>query len=214
MFIRWVAVLHRDITDSAQDGYYVVWLLPKDRKSVILELRLGATQFSNHYGKNIKAFDVAARAGEKVIGIARPVLNFFPPDLKSRIKEEEIPPLGESHEHKAYGKGAILSVSCPANNLPAEEKLSSDYVAFINLYQRLVASPLMPRTVEMVMDEMEDAIRAGKVRSGILAASEFIARPKQARDKKANNRSNSSSRYARESKKIGDMCERLVFDFL
>jgi len=212
--VPWVAVFHRDVTDSAQDGYYVVWLLPKDRKSIILELGLGATQFSNHYGKNTKALNAAARAGEKVVGIARPVLNLFPPDLKSRIKEGEIPPLGESHEHKAYGKGAILSVSYPANNVPAEEKLSSDYVAFINLYQRLVASPLMPTTVELVMDEMEDAIRAGKVQSGILAASEFIARPKQARSKKANNRSNSSPRYARESKKIGDMGERLVFEFL
>lgn len=213
--VPWVAVFHREITESAQTGYYVVWLLPKDRKSIILELGLGATQFSDLYGENTKALDAAARAGVKALSVAKPLVpNLFSSDLQARIAEGEIPPLGNSYEHKAYGKAAIISVSYPVDNLPEEGRLKSDYVAFVKLYQRLVSSPLMPTTDELVMDEVVEATQAGAIQSSILQTSEFVARTRRNSGVRTNSGSKSSQRLSRESKKIGDRGERLVFEFL
>lgn len=213
--VPWVAVLHREITESAQTGYYVVWLLPRDRKSIILELGLGATQFSDLYGENAKALDAAARAGLKALSVAKPIVqNLFSSDLQARIAEGEIPPLGNSYEHKAYGKAAIISVSYPFDSLPEEGRLNTDYVAFVKLYQRLATSPLMPTTGKLVLDEIHTEIAAGTFKPAILKASEYIPRPKISREKKADGRTSTSPRYAKESKKIGDMGEERVFEFL
>ena len=213
--VPWVAVFHREITESAQTGYYVVWLLPKDRKSIILELGLGATQFSDLYGENTKALDAAARAGVKALSVAKPLVpKLFSSDLQARIAEGQITPLGNSYEHKAYGKAAIISVSYPVDNLPEAGRLNSDYVAFIKLYQRLVSSPLMPTTDELVMDEVAEATQAGVIESSILQATEFEERTSRNPSQRTNSGSKASRRISRESKKIGDRGEHLVFEFL
>ena len=41
----WMAVYHTDITSSATDGFYVVYLLSLSMKRLVLEIGLGATQF-------------------------------------------------------------------------------------------------------------------------------------------------------------------------
>lgn len=84
--VPWVATFHRQITVSATSGFYVAWLLPKDRDKVILELGMGATQFSSIHGENKKALGATARAASKVLGLARPYIEpTFSTDLKSRV---------------------------------------------------------------------------------------------------------------------------------
>lgn len=48
--IPWIAIMHRGITESTQDGYYVVILFAKDLKRVFVSLGLGWNQFSEIFG--------------------------------------------------------------------------------------------------------------------------------------------------------------------
>jgi len=212
--VPWVAVFHRNITSSAKTGYYVVWLLPADRNSLVLELGLGATQFADVYGENKKALAAAARAGSKVLSIARPIAQqVFSPGLLARTTEGELPPLGTKHEHKAYGKGAILSVTYSANDLPSDDRLKSDYQQFMALYERLAASVLMPSTEDLAVEEFADAATSGQIESRILEERQFEVRPSKVGSPKTIG-SSASARYSKASKKIGDIGERLVFEYL
>lgn len=211
--VPWVAVFHKEITLSAKTGYYIVWLLPEDRRSVILELGLGATQFADLYGENKKALEAATRAGSKVLSFADPIAKgIFSKDLQTRLNRGEVQPLGPGYEHKAYGKAAVLSVAYPADDLPPDEVLTGDYLEFVNLYGRLVDSALMPSVEELVADEVVEATRTGAIEPQILEEREFTPRP-PSRERGAGS-TTSSGRYSRASKKIGDLGERLVFDYL
>jgi 5-methylcytosine-specific restriction protein A len=48
--IPWVAIMHRGVTTSPQEGYYIVILLSHDLKQIYLSLGLGWTQFSEKFG--------------------------------------------------------------------------------------------------------------------------------------------------------------------
>lgn len=213
--VPWVATFHREVTVSATAGYYVVWLLPEDRRSIILALGLGATQFAELYGENRKALDAAGRAGIKVLSVAKPLLpEVFPPELLARTVEGELPPLGKSYEHKAYGKAAVLSVRYLIDDLPSSSQIEADYVAFINLYQRLVFSALTPSTDELVVDEVVAATHAGTLTPSIQDVRDFTPRLRPNRHTNSGTRSGPTKRYSKASKKIGDLGETLVLEFL
>ena len=213
--VPWVATFHRDVTISARTGYYVVWLFPEDRRSIILELGLGATQFSDLYGENKKALGAAGRAGAKVLNLVRPILpKLFSADLLARSAEGELPPLGTSYEHKAYGKAAVISVRYPIHALPSSAQIEADYVAFIHLYQRLVSSALTPTTDELVVDEVVDTSHAGTAAPAIQEVSEFTPRLRKSHTPSSEVRSTPPRRYSKASKKVGDIGEKLVLDHL
>lgn len=201
--VPWIATFHREITLSATTGYYVVWLLPEDRRSIILELGLGATQFAELYGENKKALAAAGRAAMKVLSLAKPLLSeVFPLELIARTVEGELPPLGKSYEHKAYGKAAVLSVRYLIDELPPNSQIEADYVAFINLYQRLVSSALTPTTDELVVDEVVAATHTGAVTPAIHEVRDFTPRVRPTRHANSEARSVSPRRHSKVSKKI------------
>ena len=45
----WIAAFHSDITTSATDGFYLVYLHSLSMKRLVLEIGLGATQFENRF---------------------------------------------------------------------------------------------------------------------------------------------------------------------
>jgi 5-methylcytosine-specific restriction protein A len=52
--VPWVAVFDRLITETAQDGFYVVYLFREDSKSVYLSLNQGVTTARHLYRKDAK----------------------------------------------------------------------------------------------------------------------------------------------------------------
>lgn len=47
----WICVFDRDITETAQDGYYIAILFTTDMSAIYISLAPGWTQFENAYGK-------------------------------------------------------------------------------------------------------------------------------------------------------------------
>jgi hypothetical protein len=213
--VPWVAVFHKGVTVSARTGYYIVFLLPEDRKSVVLELGLGATQFADLYGENKRALEASSRASQKVLGVARSIIDrSVSEDLRSRLVEGEIPAMGGTYEHKAYGKAAILSVRYKAEELPSEEELVSDYLELVNFYRLLVDSPLTPSTDDLVVGEVIDSAVGERVFPSITGVRDYVARAQMPRSRETDAFSSGAPRYSRASKSIGDLGERLVFDYL
>ena len=128
--VPWVAILDRLVTDSAQRGYYLVYLAKEDCSGVYLSLNQGVTTVRQQYGSSTKsalatrAQDLVSRLGKFVAG-----LDCGPIDLGTNKG------LGAD-----YQQGSICAVFYPSNALPDEGVLVSDLNRFLGLYKNLVNS--------------------------------------------------------------------------
>lgn len=128
--VPWAAVFDRFVTDSAQDGYYLVYLLSEDLSSVHLSLNQGVTSIRAQYGAaakealRVRANDFLARLGRVTDGLL-----LGPIDLATTSSAS----LGAYYE-----QGAICSVRYSCSTLPSDDVLSSDLHRFLSLYLRKV----------------------------------------------------------------------------
>jgi 5-methylcytosine-specific restriction protein A len=126
--VPWVAVLDRFVTETAQQGYYLVYLANEDCSKVYLSLNQGVTTVRQQYGVSTKkalatrAKDFLARLG----GLAKG-LDYGPIDLG--VKKG----LGAD-----YQEGSVCSVVYLRDNLPEEKMLKKDLERFLGLYRHLV----------------------------------------------------------------------------
>jgi 5-methylcytosine-specific restriction enzyme A len=126
--VPWVAVLDRFVTETAQQGYYLVYLANEDCSGVYLSLNQGVTTVRQQYGVSTKkalatrAKDFLARLGTLAKG-----LNCGPIDLG--VKKG----LGAD-----YQQGSICSIFYPRGSLPGEEVLKADLGRFLGMYRYLV----------------------------------------------------------------------------
>jgi 5-methylcytosine-specific restriction protein A len=126
--VPWVAVLDRLVTETAQQGYYLVYLANEDCSGVYLSLNQGVTTVRQQYGVTTKkalatrANDFLARLGPLTKG-----LTCGPIDLG--VKKG----LGAD-----YQQGSICSIFYSRASLPTEEVLNADLQRFLCLYKHLV----------------------------------------------------------------------------
>lgn len=126
--VPWVAVLDRLVTETAQQGYYLVYLVNEDCSGVYLSLNQGVTTVRQQYGVSTKkalatrAKDFLARLGNLTKG-----LTCGPIELG--VKKG----LGAD-----YQQGSVCSVFYSRDKLPSEKFLKSDLERFLGLYRHLV----------------------------------------------------------------------------
>ena len=128
--IPWISIFDRTITESAQNGYYIVFLFSSDASGVYLSLNQGVNSVKEQYAgatKNIlleKGLDLKARAeplpNNLVIGEI---------DLKAKT------PTG-----RLYQYGSVFSLYYEANNIPNDIHIKNDIETFLKLYDRIVIS--------------------------------------------------------------------------
>jgi 5-methylcytosine-specific restriction protein A len=129
--VPWAAVFDRFITETAQNGYYLVYLVREDFSGVYLSLNQGVTSVREQYGSDakhalhVRANDFIARLGRLADGLIQ-----GPIDLGITGSSS----LGAYYEH-----GAICSVFYPKAGLPSDQRLSADLLHFIDLYFTLVS---------------------------------------------------------------------------
>ena len=129
--VPWAAVFDRFITESAQDGYYLVYLVREDFSGVYLSLNQGVTSIRKQYGAdakealNVRASDYFARLGKFADGLVK-----GPIDLGVSSASA----LGAYYE-----QGSICSIYYAKTELPPDQKLSADLLRFVNLYFSLVS---------------------------------------------------------------------------
>lgn len=142
--VPWVAVLDRFITETVQDGYYVVYLVKEDFSGIYLSLNQGVTTVQKQYGSDakealeIRAKNYAARIGKIPKGITPGSI-----DLAC---------VGKSKLGPLYEVGSILSFYYLADNLPDDEHLASDLKNILSLYYSLSKK----ETQLFIDNELED----------------------------------------------------------
>lgn len=143
----WIATFDLRLTNSAQDGYYPVYLFSTDLQRVYLSFGLGVTQFDRHFGKNNTSISKMREGAERVRGLCE---GLGPP---ARLSQTTIDLSASSgaRNYRAYEAGTILAFPpYVLSDLPSDELLESDYREVIEFYIRLVEDPTIPEVEELV----------------------------------------------------------------
>lgn len=121
----WIAIFDTLITDSAQYGYYIVFLFKTDMSGVYLSLNQGVTEVVQNYKRDAK--NVLRLRAEDF----RAKLDLATQD----ILEIKLNAVGDA---KLYEDGNIIARYYPSVNLPSSEKLRADILYFLKLYEELI----------------------------------------------------------------------------
>lgn len=112
--VPWIRVFYSDVTPSAKDGVYIVYLFSASGKSVFLTLNQGTTDSSE-----IKRLKVRSQIQEKI-------------GARQFKKNTGNLSFGDS---KNYGEAAMFYKEYQADNLPAEEELTADLQSMLEIYK-------------------------------------------------------------------------------
>ena len=127
----WAAVFDRFVTDSAQDGYYVVYLVKEDFSGVYISLNQGVTAAKKQYGAEaksalrVRASDCLARLGSLSAGL--------------QLGSIDLASTGGSNLSAFYEAGAVCSKYYARDDLPSDIVFDADLRRFIDLYLVLVS---------------------------------------------------------------------------
>jgi 5-methylcytosine-specific restriction protein A len=127
----WISVFDRLVTESAQTGFYIVYLFRHDGTAVHLSLNQGTTAVLNEVGRPryLAVLADQARRDAGLIG----------PRLSRGLDTGPIDLGGRTDLSKGYQAGSIFSTTYAADALPAEPELRDDLARFMQLYKALVA---------------------------------------------------------------------------
>ena len=206
----WFATLNLEITDSATKGYYMVYLISSDLKTLVLELGFGATQFETQYGRG-KKFNEAL--GTAVVNMRLNSAHLIDKSLHKTKERTNLIPivLDDSGDYKLgdYGKCAIYSLVYDVNELPPENELKDDYLEYLNLYDLMSESLLLADVDSYVYESLDESEIKSEVQLKVFEPRIFKKRKLSA----GTSGSNISRRYSKKSDKVGKLGEEIVLDF-
>lgn len=124
----WVAILNKEITESPQKGYYLVYLFREDMEGVYLSLNQGMTEIKNQYGTARTKEILKSKASEfrEKLGESPELLNSI--DLKA---------INSSSNSLFYEEGNIYAKYYDLQDLPSDERLQSDLNEMLSLYHSI-----------------------------------------------------------------------------
>ncbi len=144
--VPWIAIFDRFITDTAQDGFYIVYLPKEDFSGIYISLNQGVTSIKKIYGADtkeallVRASDYLSRLGE-VDDIDNIILG--PIDLGASA----------SRLPSYYEKGAIISKFYDLEQIPNDDVLTKDLYYFIEKYFYLSIKELIPTSASSLEDD-------------------------------------------------------------
>ena len=153
--IPWICVFDFDITKSAQEGFYIVYLFSSDMSGVYLSLNQGWTQYERKYGTKDGRVEIKKNANySKTLLKSDQGFSYDPINLKATKS------LG-----KGYELGNICSVYYDANEIPQDEYLINDLRNLIGVYRELkglVGSDILDIKGQLNEDVFQEEIQKGK----------------------------------------------------
>lgn len=128
--VPWIAIFDKDITSTAKEGYYIVYLFSQDMTKVYLSLNQGWIYYKNTFGSNQR---------KKKIKI---VSEMWQMKLESHFGQyhlKEINLEGSDKEGLSHGYelGHICGKLYEINSIPDNTVLEDDLKNMINLYEKL-----------------------------------------------------------------------------
>ena len=206
----WFALFNKDITTSAQKGYYIVYLFSEDLSSLTLEIGFGATQFKDKFGIGKEFFSQLELAVQNMRINSKHLLD---KNLKKSLEKTNMVEvkldLSGNFNLKAYEKCAIYSITYSINNLPNDNVLKSDFLEYVQLYDAMVDSLLLAEVEDYVLENIE--VPEISLNTEI---KDFEPRIRKAKNTTGGKNSNSKNyRRSKKSDKIGKLGEEWVFNY-
>lgn len=128
--LPWVAVFNKEITNSAQEGFYPVYLFSKDMKIAYLSLNQGTKKLRDKLGFADAKSELELKASKFRNKLkSRSIITEFDENIDLRADN--------SYSGRLYEAGNIYAKKYDADNLPSEEKLESDLKEVLELYNSL-----------------------------------------------------------------------------
>lgn len=127
--IPWVAVFDRDITETATEGIYVVYLFAHDMSGVYLTLNNGFTFFDREFKEREGLKQVT-----EVADNLREICNTF----STRFNLSKIDLKAKGKLAKGYTAGNIMAKYYSATDIPSNEELRDDLQELLAVYKKLV----------------------------------------------------------------------------
>lgn len=124
--IPWIAIMHRGVTTSTQNGYYNVILLSKNLDRIYIAFGLGWTQFADRYGN---------KQGKETVGLyAKKLVDYLTPDSKDIIGKIDLS--ATSSLGKGYELSNIISSEVTLDSLN-DSQLTQILTRHLDYYKRL-----------------------------------------------------------------------------
>lgn len=148
----WLAVFDRMITETAQRGFYVVYLVPADGSRAYLSLNQGTTEIHDRVGPRYR--EVLKQTASRDVGLLEREdtegLIVGPIDLD-----------GTTMLSRGYESGNILATEYALGTLPSEDELENDLTRLLLLYQSLIEARDQVEADETETDDPNQPPRRG-----------------------------------------------------
>ncbi len=126
--VPWICILHKEVTETPQQGIYIVLLFSADMSGLYLSLNQGVTDFINRFKTKRKvlnelkksAYNIQQLLPQPLKGISGPI------NLKSKN-------LGSF-----YDAGNIQAFYYSKDDLPSEAQLTNDFLILLSSYDRII----------------------------------------------------------------------------
>ena len=162
--IPWLCIMHKQVTDSVTERFYVAYLFSRNAKKVFLSIGIGATQFSRIYGESMtkcvpKINDAKEQFKNTFLHLApnnsNEEMDLFDMSDTNFIRSE----LSQSPRFKiaAYEAGCFFTKSYTLDDSLDETELQNDLKEYIRAYEKIIddpiSIPLIDNLAEIVLDE-------------------------------------------------------------
>jgi 5-methylcytosine-specific restriction protein A len=147
-FTPWIAILDILVTNTAQSGYYPVFLFRDDMSGFYLSLNQGVTDVKNKYHREAKQI-LKIKAEDFRAQLSFIPKNFDKLHISLRTKSSTKSPLSSFYE-----AGNIIAKYYSAYNLPSDSQLKDDILEVLKLYEILSYNEGLPTSqAEIENDE-------------------------------------------------------------
>ena len=135
--VPWVAVLDEDVTTTAQEGFYLVYLFAADLERAYLSMNQGVTAHLDRFRKLGQARPGMAAIQElnRESTVLRGELGTSVSDLEPTISLRDTGILA-----RGYEAGNVIARTYEVQNLPDESVLWADLQRFFAIYREVIAA--------------------------------------------------------------------------
>ncbi|GGJ33055.1 McrB family protein [Paenibacillus hunanensis] len=121
--VPWIAIMHRQVTNTTQKGLYVAYLFAEDMQSVYLVLQYGVTELKSRLGTR--------QAYEQFEQKAKEIRTVMP---NTRMNTTDSIYLGESNYAKDYAASTIAHFKYELHDMPNNEQIVDDLWDAVEIY--------------------------------------------------------------------------------
>ncbi|MFB4158965.1 McrB family protein [Geomicrobium sp. JSM 1781026] len=138
-FTPWIAFLHKEVTRSTQDGFYIVYLFHEEMSKLYLAFAQGVTNTDAETMKKVKE-DIRTRI-----------------EMNEKVKKDDSVDLGAGQRARGYADSTAAYIEYEAGSLPAEETLVEDLEMMIGYYEAYISFTNKERAYEDSATEIKES---------------------------------------------------------